>query len=65
MAKRKSLHIVMHGSGMHEDFLALSHVMHPNPGGTYHEFLLTDGATRAFFNDFGIQKILITPVDHE
>ena len=59
MAKKQALHVVMQGTGIREEFYCLSHTMHPNPGGTYHEFLLLDGETILLFNDFGLQKIVI------
>lgn len=55
---RKTIHVVMDGTGYHEDFYAYEHEILPYPAGTYHRFLLTNGDT-VYYNDFGLRTLFI------
>lgn len=48
------------GTGINEEFEALSHEILGLPAGTYHKFEMKNGST-LFVNDFGIRTVVTKP----
>jgi hypothetical protein len=56
--KKAGIQVTLTGTGINENFLAMSHEIMGLPAGTYHKFLLEDG-TFLYYNDFGLRTVLI------
>jgi len=62
MAKRKVISVLVQGTGVNEQFYALSHEIVAFPASTYHKFTYTNGVV-VWKNDFGVSQIVITPAE--
>lgn len=56
--KRAPIYVKITGTGISEEFAALSHEIVGLPAGTYHKFEMPTGAV-TYFNDFGVRTVVI------
>jgi len=54
----KVIYVKILGTGIQEQFRALSHEIVGLPAGTYHKFVLENGAM-LYINDFGVRFVTI------
>lgn len=59
MAAKKLIYVCITGTGMYQDFKAVSHELRGLPADTYHIFEMEDGTT-VYMNDFGIRSVTIS-----
>jgi hypothetical protein len=52
------IHVKITGTGVNDEFDAVSHEIVGLPAGTYHKFDFVNGVT-AYWNDFGIRCVYI------
>lgn len=58
MAKRTILHVIIKGTGIDDEFDAMSHEIIGLRANTYHKFVLLNGI-EFFLNDFGVRSVAI------
>jgi len=54
----KVIFVKILGTGIHEQFRALSHEIVGLPAGTYHKFAMENGSV-LYINDFGVRTVAI------